>query len=99
MSVGTKGGSRIEVLSTYAWERQLKFFLATQRVLAVMDGIAQFLQHHIQRSVLGQFHHEHTGFHSNVARVWLTWKGNGKVFQNYLVLVFYNGNCYACLPQ
>lgn len=50
-------------------------FLAAERVLAVVDGVSQFLQHHIQRGVLGQFHHEHTGFHTNVARVWLTWRG------------------------
>lgn len=47
-------------------------FSAAEWVLAVVDGVAQFLQHHVQRSVLGQFHHEHTGLHPDVARVWLT---------------------------
>lgn len=42
-------------------------FLAAKRVLAVVDGIAQFLQHHIQRGVLRKFHHEHAGLHPNVA--------------------------------
>lgn len=49
-------------------------FSAAERVLAVVDGVSQFLQHHIQRRVLGQFHHEHAGLHANVARVWLTWR-------------------------
>lgn len=41
--------------------------LSTERVLAVVNGVAQFLQHHIQRGVLRQFDHEHTGLHTDVA--------------------------------
>lgn len=56
--------------------------LATQWVLTVVDGITKFLQHHFQRRVLGQFHHEHTSLHTDVARVGLTWRaqtGDGEI--------------------
>lgn len=68
-------------------------FLAAERVLAVVDGVSQFLQHHIQRGVLGQFHHEHTGLHPNVARVRLTWREEtqeGLLQQNHPVLLLHN---------
>lgn len=41
--------------------------LSTERVLTVMNGISQFLQHHVQRGVLWQFDHEHTGLDTDVS--------------------------------
>lgn len=58
-----KGGSRYMCLGTLGCQD----FLAAERVLTVVDGVSQFLQHHIQGGVLGQFHHEHAGLHANVA--------------------------------
>lgn len=48
---------------------------ATKRVLTVVYGVSQLLQHHVQRGVLWQFHHEHTGFYTDVPRVRLTCDG------------------------
>lgn len=57
---------------------------STERVLAVVDGISQLLQHHLQGGVLRQFDHEHAGLHTDVARIWLTLKdknqGNVSLF-------------------
>lgn len=61
-----------EVWGTWGGIFGCQVFSAAEWVLAVVDGVAQFLQHHVQRSILGQFHHEHTGLHPDVARVWLT---------------------------
>ena len=79
-------------------------FLAAEGVLAVVDGVSQFLQHHVQRGVLGQFHHEHAGLHADVARVWLTWRGEertpGDASQlNHLELLLHNELCNVRLPR
>lgn len=71
-------------------------FLAAERVFAVVDGVPQFLQHHIQRRVLGQFDHEHAGLHTNVARVRLTWraeKQEGVLPLKPQVGLFHNKSC------
>lgn len=52
-----------------------RVFLSAERVLAVVDGVSQFLQHDVQRRVLRQLHHEHTRLHPDVARVRLTCRG------------------------
>lgn len=52
---------------THSGKLGCQVFLAAEWVLAVVDGVTQFLQHHVQRGVLGQFHHEHTCLNANVA--------------------------------
>lgn len=42
---------------------------AAERILAVVDGVAQLLQHDVQRGVLGQLDHEHARLHSDVPRI------------------------------
>ena len=39
-----------------------------------MNGTTKFLQHDFQRGVLGKLDHEHAGLHSDVARVWGTYR-------------------------
>lgn len=62
---------------------------STKRVLAVVDGVSQLLQHHLQGGVLRQLDHEHAGLHADVARVWLTLrdKGEGSVSTPFMLLL------------
>lgn len=78
IKVGGDQRSEGEVLGTSGWKPQggCQVFLAAERVLAIVDGVTQLLQHHVQGSVLGQLHHEHTRLHANVARVRLTCRDN-----------------------
>ena len=41
-----------------------------------MNGTAELLQHDFQRRVLGKLDHEHAGLHTDVARVWGTYREN-----------------------
>lgn len=80
-------GSRL--INLGRWGCQV--FLAAERVLAVVDGVSQFLQHHLQRGVLWQLHHEHTGLHPDVTGVWLTWREERNGYHNKVTTGTFHG--------
>lgn len=46
-----------------------RWSLTAERILAIVDSIAQLLQHHVKGRVLGQLDHEHAGLHANVTQI------------------------------
>lgn len=60
-------------LRSCGWRGSEKSRLTAERILAIVDSIAQLLQHHVEGRVLRQLDHEHAGLHANVTQIWWTW--------------------------
>lgn len=62
-----------------------RWSLTAERIFAIVDGIAQLLQHHVKGRVLGQLDHKHAGLHTNVTQIrWAYDRLKSKQLKNFM---------------